>query len=269
MGSPSIALFDTYAALRVACCEMAPARILVADDDGWISKMVATFLEKRGYQVEAVADGELALERAIEEPPDLLITDVMMPGLDGWTLVKNLRSRPAFAFLPVIFLTALTSDDDRIRGFRLGADDYVPKPFRFEELELRVVKTLRNRTMLERTTREQLDAPEQMLTGDLAHLGLPSLLTLLEMEQKSGLLELNTPPQAGKIWLRNGRIVRAELDSRPEPRNAECIYELLRWSSGRFSFRIEPIDFSPEMDDSTTHLLIEGARRLDESQNIR
>src|SRR4030095_14524001 len=73
----------------------------------------------------------------------LLITDVMMPKMDGWTLVKALRARPEMAFLPVIFLTALGSDDDRIRGFRLGADDYMAKPFRFEELDLRGERTAR------------------------------------------------------------------------------------------------------------------------------
>ena len=67
----------------------------------------------------------------------------MMPKMDGWSLVRQLRAHAELAMLPVIFLTALSSEDDRIRGFRLGADDYVTKPFRFEELDLRVAKTLR------------------------------------------------------------------------------------------------------------------------------
>ena len=117
--------------------------VLVADDDAWILRMVATVLEKRGYSVETAVDGEDALARALARTPDLLITDVMMPKLDGWSLVRQLRSHAELAMLPVIFLTALSSEDDRIRGFRLGADDYVTKPFRFEELDLRVAKTLR------------------------------------------------------------------------------------------------------------------------------
>src|SRR2546423_12325324 len=121
---------------------MAP-HVLVADDDAWILRMVATVLEKRGYSVDTAVDGEDALERALARPPDLLITDVMMPKLDGWALVRQLRSHTELAMLPVIFLTALSSEDDRIRGFRLGADDYVTKPFRFEELDLRVAKTQR------------------------------------------------------------------------------------------------------------------------------
>src|SRR5262245_1540241 len=121
---------------------MAP-HVLVADDDAWILRMVSTVLEKRGYSVETATDGEDALQRALARTPDLLITDVMMPRLDGWALVRRLRAHTQLAMLPVIFLTALSSEDDRIRGFRLGADDYLTKPFRFEELDLRVTKTLR------------------------------------------------------------------------------------------------------------------------------
>ncbi|MBS1119320.1 MAG: response regulator receiver protein [Deltaproteobacteria bacterium] len=83
--------------------------------------MVATVLEKRGYSVETAVDGDDALARALARTPDLLITDIMMPKLDGWALVRQLRSHTQFAMLPVIFLTALSSEDDRIRGFRLGA----------------------------------------------------------------------------------------------------------------------------------------------------
>jgi DNA-binding response OmpR family regulator len=109
-----------------------PPRILVADDDAWILRMVTTVLKKRGYEVDTAPDGEQAYERALSNPPDLLITDVMMPNVDGWTLVKRMREHPVLRDVPVIFLTALSSDDDRIHGFRLGADDYLPKPFRFE-----------------------------------------------------------------------------------------------------------------------------------------
>ena len=105
--------------------------------------MVATVLEKRGYSVETAVDGEDALARALARTPDLLITDVMMPKMDGWSLVRNLRARPELAMLPVIFLTALSSEDDRIRGFRLGADDYVTKPFNPRALVARVKAILR------------------------------------------------------------------------------------------------------------------------------
>ena len=169
---------------------MAP-HVLVADDDAWILRMVATVLEKRGYSVETAVDGEDALARALARAPDLLITDVMMPKIDGWSLVRQLRSHPELAMLPVIFLTALSSEDDRIRGFRLGADDYVTKPFRFEELDLRVAKTLRRTRRPCR--RRAISSAGSGLRGDLSQVGLSSLLVLIEMERKTGLLQLRAP----------------------------------------------------------------------------
>src|SRR4051812_27168551 len=169
-----------------------PARILVVDDDAWILRMVTSVLEKRGYVVETAVDGEDGINKAIARVPDLVICDVMMPRKDGWTLVKTLRSRPEFAFVPVIFLSALGSDEDRIRGFRLGADDYMPKPFRFEELDLRVANAIRRRQAMEASTRAQVKSAvakqeptkEGGLRGGLDQIGLASLLTVLEMEKK-------------------------------------------------------------------------------------
>ncbi len=266
---------------------MSAPRILVADDDAWILKMVTTVLQKRGYVVETASDGEEALEKAIADPPDLVITDVMMPKLDGWTLVKALRARPEFSFVPVIFLTALGSDDDRIRGFRLGADDFLPKPFRFEELDLRVAKTLKNRVIVERETRETLSAPAEGsnnagrsknsadrprsepglgLTGSLTQVGVPSLLTLLEMERKTGVLVVTreTPDSLARVHLRQGRVVRAELEGADAPVGAALIYMLVSWREGAFAFNTIEVDVEDTVQASTTHLLIEGARRLDE-----
>src|SRR5690349_3400553 len=194
--------------------------VLVADDDAWILRMVATVLEKRGYSVETAVDGEDALARALARVPDLLITDVMMPKMDGWSLVRQLRSHAELAMLPVIFLTALSSEDDRIRGFRLGADDYVCKPFRFEELDLRVAKTLRRTAQTMQETRDQLSSG---LRGDLSQVGLSSLLVLIEMERKTGLLQLRAPDDGptAQILVREGKVVHARLDDAEQPVDAE------------------------------------------------
>ena len=242
---------------------MAP-HVLVADDDAWILRMVSTVLEKRGYSVETALDGEDALQRALARTPDLLITDVMMPRMDGWSLVRRLRSHEGFALLPVIFLTALSSEDDRIRGFRLGADDYVTKPFRFEELDLRVAKTLR-RALAVQETREHLGGVG--LRGDLAQVGLSSLLILIEMERKTGLLQLRAPngPSA-QILVRDGKVVHARLDEDDEPVDAECVYYLLTWDAGEFEFVMCLVEGNDRVNVSTTHLLMEGARLMDESR---
>jgi DNA-binding response OmpR family regulator len=243
---------------------MAP-HVLVADDDAWILRMVATVLEKRGYSVETASDGEDALQRALARTPDLLITDVMMPRMDGWSLVRQLRAHADLAHLPVIFLTALSSENDRVRGFRLGADDYVTKPFRFDELDLRVTKTLRRTQATIQETREHLGGTG--LRGDLSQVGLSSLLILIEMERKTGLLQLHAPngPSA-QVMVRDGKVVHARLDGALEPVDAECVYYLLTWGTGEFEFVMCLVEGTDRVNVSTTHLLMEGARLMDESR---
>jgi DNA-binding response OmpR family regulator len=117
-----------------------PARILVADDDPTIAEVVARYLEREGFVVETVGDGGAALERALREPPDLMVLDLMLPGLDGLEVCRRLR---ALAPVPVIMLTARGDETDRVIGLELGADDYVAKPFSTKELTARVKAVLR------------------------------------------------------------------------------------------------------------------------------
>ena len=117
-----------------------PARILVVDDDPTVSEVVARYLQHDGYVVETVGDGRVALDRALAEPPDLVVLDLMLPGLDGLEVCRRLR---ALAPVPIVILTARGQETDRIIGLDLGADDYVAKPFSTKELVARVRAVLR------------------------------------------------------------------------------------------------------------------------------
>jgi CheY-like chemotaxis protein len=244
-------------------------RILLVDDDPWILRMVSTVLEKRGYTIMTASDGAEALRRAADATPDLVITDVMMPGMDGWTFVKNLRAQTRFSFVPVIFLTALSSDDDRIRGFRLGADDYLPKPFRFEELDLRVANTLKKHRELRSQARPTAKDGSPGIHGELDQLGLSSLLAMLEMERKSGVLVLRRGGETGRIFVREGKVVAARMESGVAAEGAVAVYHLLTWPDGHFDFSSIEVDMEDQVKTSTTHLLMEGARRLDEANLAR
>jgi DNA-binding response OmpR family regulator len=118
----------------------APSRILVVDDDPTVSEVVALYLARDGYTVETVADGRIALDRALAEPPDLVVLDLMLPGIDGLEVCRRLR---ALAPVPIVILTARGQESDRIIGLELGADDYVAKPFSTKELVARVRAVLR------------------------------------------------------------------------------------------------------------------------------
>jgi two-component system OmpR family response regulator len=118
-----------------------PARILVVDDEPAITELLSTALRYMGYQVTVAATGFAALDAAASSAPDLVVLDVMLPDLDGFEVCRRLRA--AHDFVPVIFLSARDSEDDRVTGFVRGGDDYVTKPFSLEELTLRIGALLR------------------------------------------------------------------------------------------------------------------------------
>ena len=267
---------------------MPPERILIVDDDPWILRMVSTLLEKKGYAILTANDGEEGLIKADQLRPDLIITDVMMPKMDGWAMVKHLRSRSELAMTPVIFLTALSGEEDRIKGFRLGADDYLPKPFRFEELDLRVSKALEKAKQARATARQVMSAeapppsPSQSgrptpsfpskpvgIHGMLEQLGLSSLLVILEMERKSGVLRIERPGATARIFAREGRVIAARIDGEAAPKDARkganAVYHMLTWTAGRFDFSVVDVDMEDEVQSTTTNLLMEGARLIDEA----
>jgi DNA-binding response OmpR family regulator len=139
------------------------ARVLVVDDDPTISDVVRRYLERDGHRVEVVGDGIAALERAAAEPPDLVVLDLMLPGMSGLQVCERLR---AAGPVPVIMLTALGEETDRVVGLQTGADDYVTKPFSPRELALRVASVLR-RTQPPAAGAGPAPAPA-LVDGDLA-----------------------------------------------------------------------------------------------------
>ena len=121
-----------------------PRRILVVDDEPDLRHAVQLYLEEEGYTTFAAKDGEEALEQVREKLPDLAVLDVMMPRLDGFETLKRLRQ---FSSVPVIMLTVRGEESDKVRGLRLGADDYVTKPFSQRELLTRIEAVLRRAEM--------------------------------------------------------------------------------------------------------------------------
>ena len=119
------------------------ARVLIIEDDPNVAEVVGRYLIREGYEVEIASDGVTGLERALQEPPELVVLDLMLPNLGGLEVCKRIR---AAAPVPVIILTALGEETDRIVGLELGADDYVAKPFSPRELTARVKAVLRRAT---------------------------------------------------------------------------------------------------------------------------
>ncbi len=118
-------------------------RVLIIEDDPNVAEVVARYLQREGYRVEIVGDGARGLDRALTDPPDLMVLDLMLPSLGGLEVCRRLR---AVAPVPIIMLTARGEEADRIAGLELGADDYVAKPFSPRELTARVKAVLRRAT---------------------------------------------------------------------------------------------------------------------------
>ena len=162
-----------------------PTSILLADDDETVVDVVERYLRREGFTVVSVGDGASALASAIADPPDLLILDLMLPGIDGFEVCRRLR---ALAPVPVIMLTARGDESDRVIGLELGADDYVSKPFSPKELTARVKAVLRRArgplaAVGQAASTLRVDNIELDLAGREAHVGGERLtLTSREFE---------------------------------------------------------------------------------------
>ena len=162
---------------------MTPQTVLVVDDEEAIAEAVRARLESEGYRVVVAADGAQALDAAEREPPDLVVLDLMLPGMDGLEVCKRLqRDR----WVPVLMLTARTEEADKVAGFAVGADDYLTKPFSLRELAVRVRAILRRSERAAQATSGEtlrlgalsIDAARRRVYVD----GTEVLLTPLEFE---------------------------------------------------------------------------------------
>ena len=140
-----------------------PLTILVADDDFATRLSITDYLEITGYSVIAAENGKEALGLVDEFGPHLIVTDITMPEMDGYEFVRRVRTRPAFRLLPVIFLTERTSTEERIRGYQMGCDNYLAKPFELQELGA-VIRSLLDRYALIAQAPSRSPEPEPMPT---------------------------------------------------------------------------------------------------------
>jgi len=239
-------------------------RILVVDDDDWILSGVSVALTAAGFEVCMACDGRRGLEMALWKRPDLVITDVVMPEMDGWTLVRHLRSHPEFTLVPVLFLTSKGGAQDRIAGFQLGADDYLGKPVNLTELPRRVMRALAHRRQIE----EQLvpaspaSSGGKGLKGTLDQVGMATLLSVLSTGRRSGILRLagGVLGDEALVYLVRGEIHRVDVQGRGRLTGDEALQQLFRRLEGGFEFCPMALRLSNELNVSMTKILLQGAR---------
>lgn len=238
--------------------------VLLVDDSVSTRIELGDALRNRGIRVRVAENGLVALSAALKRPPDIVLTDVEMPVMDGWTLLRTFRGRKQLAAVPVVFLTRMADEMTRLRGYRLGVDDYLPKTMATEEIIARLQGVLARRRLVKGDEGEG-----DGLRGKLDHVRLGSLLAFLESERRGGALHLSRGKDTATLHIREGALELVEnLGRFAHPHDR--VFELLSWTDGAF----ELIADAPRPDSSSeqtreqtplSYLLMEHARREDEA----
>jgi len=234
-------------------------RVLLVDDNPLVRDLMVRSLEPL-CAVEAAADGADALLKAVDEPPDLIIADYKMPGLDGRQLFEKLRGREATRQIPFIFVASRGDIEEKLRPLTT-AEDFLPKPFFAADL-VRMAKKVVDRVHLEKLQKRA--SRPGVIQGRLEEMGVTELMQSLEMGQKSCRLELRRGEESCELYFAAGQCKDARLG---QLEGDPAVYEAITWADGTFE-----IDFSGSSDRttttrSTTGLLMEAMRLMDEANS--
>ncbi len=203
--------------------------VLVADDEPNIVTILSYELRKEGYAVLTANDGQQALDLAKSQPPDLIIADVMMPVMDGFDLCRRVKEIPALRAIPFIFLTAKTGQEEQIYGYAVGAQKYLTKPTKREQL----LKIVNLRLKAAEQARALFAKKARKFDGDLAVISIFSLLDMYHIGGWTGSIELRHPDgRSGRIEIRNAEISTCSIDGAGD---AGTFPQLLTWNQGTFS----------------------------------
>lgn len=251
---------------------MASLRIFIVDSQRETLRIADETLTQKGHEVRGATDGQTALNMVSRWSPDLLILDPNLPVMDGYQFVRLVRSRPGAPLLPIIFLARRLDVQERLPGFQLDADDFMPKPINPQELEIRIRAAMKRREETERRLRPQPEQGDDWtvrmsgMRGSLALIGLPTVLNTIEMDRKSGVLVVASDDMKAKarIVVKKGTLLKATLDGYNAPANAELVYRLIPCVKGKFDFRPKLVDIPDEIQSPISSLILEGARRADE-----
>ena len=234
-------------------------RLLAVDDNRLILKVIEDFFVPKGWVVTTAENVEAARSVLESASPEVIVSDILMPGIDGWTFFEDVRKRKATAAVPFVFLTVERELPQRLRGLHLGADDYMTKPFAVEELEARIERLLERSAALKCA---QADASGALLAGSVEHLAISDLLQILALNGKEGTVELHRRDEEGRIEFVGGRIVDAAAGS---ARGTKALFRMLGWADA--TFRVMPREgdvFEATIAVATATVLMDGLVSLDE-----
>jgi len=234
-------------------------KVLLVDDNPMILGMLRGALSPLAKVVTA-SDAADALLKAVEDPPDLLVSDYRMPGMDGRQLVEKLRSRPKTAGASVILLATKSDITEKLSTQEQMVDDFVEKPFFLKEATQRIKRVI-DKIALEKMAKT---APSDgVLRGSLSQMNVIDIVQSLEMGRKSGALKMTNNDETCEMYFSEGQVKHAQYGVLT---GDQAVFKVLRWTEGNFQINFEGKTTKQTTTLNTQGLLMEGLRLLDESQ---
>ncbi|HXJ15868.1 MAG TPA: response regulator [Candidatus Polarisedimenticolia bacterium] len=241
---------------------MTPAKdvkVLVVDDNALILDLLMKGLSPH-CEAQAAADGADALLKIVDEPPDLVLCDYRMPGLDGRQLYEKLRARQQTGQIPFIFLASRGDIEEKLRPIVEGVEDFIAKPFFLKDLVRRVKKVI-DRLHLEKLQNRAVRPG--VIQGRLEEMSILDLMQSLEMGQKSCRLTIRHGDESCEMFFSSGQCADARLGSLE---GEAAVFHVVRWPAGEFEIDFNSAPSRSTISRTTTGLLMEALRLVDESQ---
>lgn len=239
---------------------MARAKVLVADDNPLVLRILDSALLSLGCDVVTATDGADALLKTLEVHPNLIFSDYDMPIMDGTQLYRKLQGYPAHRDVPFVLLASRSDFETKIRQLDIVPEERIEKPFYVADVKRRAKSML---ARLQQHRLESMPLENGVMAGRLEDMSPIDLIQSLEIGRKSGSLTLERQREFITLYFQDGQIYDAEADN---ARGDVAVYRVLAWNEGEFRIDFRAQSERHSVNDSTQNLLIEGLRRMDEAR---
>jgi CheY-like chemotaxis protein len=235
-------------------------KLLLAEDNPLVRELIVKGLEPF-CEVETSTDGADALLKVVDDPPDVILCDYKMPGLDGRQLFEKLRGRDATKHIPFLFMASRPDIEERLRPLVDGVEDFIPKPFLVKDL-VRVTKKVVDRLHLEKLQKKA--SRPGVIQGRLEEMSMIDLMQSLEMGQKSCRLIVRQGNTSGELYFASGQCRDAKVG---KVDGDDAVYKVVLWTAGEFEIDFNAANASKRTTTTknTTGLLMEAMRLMDEA----
>jgi CheY-like chemotaxis protein len=235
-------------------------KVLLADDNPLVRDLIVKGLE-HACEVIAATDGADALLKVIDDPPDMILCDYKMPGLDGRQLFEKLRAREATRHIPFLFMASRPDIEERLRPLVDGVEDFITKPFLIKDL-VRITKKVVDRLHLEKLQKRA--SRPGVIQGRLEEMSMIDLMQSLEMGQKSCRLMVRKGAEQGELYFAGGQCRDAKIG---KVQGDDAVYRVVLWTEGEFEIDFNAANASTHTTTTrnTTGLLMEAMRLMDEA----